>query len=106
MHSVVKIEDVNGQPQVFQDLPSPLRIGDPLRLHFRTERQTGGRREVLEVDGIFRVTSVGLDASRIPLRQLLSVQTATGKPPTWRSVKGRPEVSRKLPPAVFPKTVI
>lgn len=106
MHSVVKLEDVNGQPQIFQELPGPLRIGDPLRLRFRTERQTTGRREVLEVDHLFRVTSIGLDASRTPQRQLLSVASVGGKPPTWRSVKARPAVTRALPPAVSPRTPI
>lgn len=109
MLTVVKLGDVNGEPKVKLDLPGPLRVGDPINLPaFTVERTTPeGRRELLEVDSrIFRVTAVGLDASSWPQRQLLSVETAMGQPPTWRSVKKRQTARRRLPPAVFPRTPV
>lgn len=106
MYTIVKIEDINGEPRVIQDLPGSLRLGDPLRLRFRLVRTSHGRYEVLEVDHVFRVTASALDASRTPHRQLLSLESASGRPPVWKSVKRPSEPSRKLPPAVFPKTPI
>lgn len=105
MLTVVKLADVNGEPKVKLDLPGPLRVGDPLGLRFKVERQSNGRREVLEVDGQFRVEAVGFDNASIPAKQLLSVASAT-KPPVWRSVKSRKTASRRLSPAVSPRTPI
>ena len=105
MLSIVKLADVNGEPKFKADLPGPLRNGDPVVLHCLLTRQTGGRSEVLEVDGLFRVDTVGFDGSCVPHRQLLSLVPST-KAPTWRSVKKRiPEV-RQLGPTRFPRTSI
>jgi len=106
MLSIVKLSDVNGEPKVKLDLPGPLRIGDPLALRFVIERRTGGRSEILEVDDKFRVSAVGFDASSVPQKQLLSVESAGASPPTWKSVKKRPEVRRRLGPTRFPKTEV
>lgn len=107
MLSIVKLSDVRGEPAAKLDLPGPLRIGDPLGLKFRIERQNGGRTEVLVVDHHFRVREVGFDtATEGPHRQLLSVETAYGRPPTWQSVKSRSERPRRLSPAVSPRTPI
>src|SRR5262245_63102298 len=96
-NTLIKLEDVNGQPTVMVgDLPR-LRVGDPIGLRFRIARDTGGRHEVLEVSGQFRVNAVGLDASTFPLRQLATVD-AIGKPPTWRSVKHPAPVRGPLAP--------
>ena len=105
MLSVVKLLDVTGQPTVKLDLPGLLRIGDPLGLCFRIERQNGGRTEELRVDGQFRVAAVGVDASSGAARQLLSVEAAGGVP-TWRSIKKRAQKPRRLPPATFPRTPV
>lgn len=105
MLSIVKLADVNGEPVFKADLPGPLRNGDPLVLRCVLSRQTGGRSEVLEVDGMFRVDTVGFDTSTVPHRQLLSLVPST-KVPTWRSVKKRPAESRRLGPTVFPRTSI
>lgn len=105
MLTIVKLSDVNGGPKVMLDLPGPLRNGDPVALRFSLERQTGGRSEILEVNGRFLVTAVGFDASSSPPKQLLSVDTA-GKAPTWRSVKKRALEPRRLGPARFPRTSI
>jgi len=105
MLSILKLEDVNGEPKVKLDLPSPLRIGDVVGLRFRIERSNGGRTEVLEVNGKFRITAIGFDTTRTPTKQLLSV-SSTGGSPTWRAVKKRALVSRRLAPAVLPKTSI
>ncbi len=103
--SIVKLSDVRGEPAAKLDLPGPLRIGDPLGLKFRIERSRSGRTEELIVDGQFRVTAVGID-NAAGQRQLLSVETAFGKPPVWRSVKNHSEPPRRLSPARSPRTPI
>lgn len=105
MLSIVKLADVNGEPKFKMDIPGPLRNGDPVVIRCVLSRQTGGRSEVLEVDGMFRVDTVGFDTSQVPHRQLLSMVPST-KVPTWRSVKRRPVLARELGPAVFPRTSI
>lgn len=95
MLSVVQLSDVTGQPKAKLDLPGPLRLGDPLALRFRLDRDHGGRHEVLEVDHRFRVGAVGVDASGYPQRQLLALDSVD-KAPTWRAVKKPPSVSRRL----------
>lgn len=104
MLTLVRFSDVNGTPLVKLDLPS-LRIGDPVGLSCVVRRRTGGRDEVLTVKGQFRVTTLGIDASTGPQKQLLNVETI-GKPPTWQSVQKRSQTSRRLGPAVHPKTPI
>lgn len=107
MLSIVKLGEVNGEPKVKLSLPGPLRVGDPLGLKFRIERENNGRSEVLEVDGQFRVEAVGIDNATVPAKQLLSVAVAPGvKVPVWRSVKRRRHGSRRLSPAVSPRTPI
>lgn len=110
MLTILKLEDVAGEPKIKLDLPS-LRVGDPVSLPaFRLERLTSeGRREVLEVtskSSRFRVTAVGLDASSAPPRQLLSVESVQGHLPSWRAVKKAPEARRRLSPAIFPGTPV
>ncbi len=105
MLSVVKLADVKSQPTAKLDLPGGRRIGDPIRLHFRIERQNGGRTEELRVNGLFRVTAAGTDSADGPARQLLSVE-AVDRPPTWVSVKNRDQLPPRLSPAVFPRTPI
>jgi hypothetical protein len=101
----VKLDDVNGKPMaLLSDVPTPLRIGDPLGLRFRTTRHNAGRLEVLEVDGQFRVTAVGFDLGVAPRRQLLTVE-AVGKPPTWVSVR-KPAQRGSLAPAISPRTPV
>ncbi len=104
MMSVLKLDGVKGQPVVKIDLPR-LKVGDPIGLKFRIERQNGGRTEELRVDSQFRVVAVGYDASDGPTRQLLSVESA-GRSPTWVSIKNRREGARRLPPARFPGTSV
>lgn len=111
MLTIVKLEDIAGEPKIKLDLPGPLRVGDPISLpRFCVERTTAeGRREVLEVDHRhcrFRVTAVGLDASSGPTRQLLTVQSVQSPPPTWKAVKKRPEGRRRLAPTVYPRTPV
>jgi hypothetical protein len=103
--SIVKLADVNGEPRFKTDLPGPLRNGDPVVLRCVLSRQTGGRSEILEVDGMFRVDTVGFDTSTVPHRQLLSLVPST-RVPTWRSVKKRSSEARRLGPSVFPRTKI
>jgi hypothetical protein len=101
----VKLDDVNGQPMaLLSDVPTSLRIGDPLGLRFRLTRHSNARHEVLEVSGQFRVTAVGVDASVAPRRQLLTVESV-GKPPTWVSIKKPPQRAR-LAPAIHPRTPV
>lgn len=103
--TIVRLDDVNGMPRAkLSGIPVPLKIGDPLGLKFRLTRQTGGRHEVLLVNGQFRVTAIGFDASTLPRRQLLTVESL-GNPPTWQSVRKTPE-RRLLAPAVAPPTPV
>jgi hypothetical protein len=104
MLSIIKLDDVKGQPAVKLELPQ-LKVGDPIALRFRLERQNSGRTEELSVVGRFRVTAVGYDAIDGPRMQLLSVESA-GRVPTWVSIKSRKEKPRRLPPARFPGTPI
>jgi hypothetical protein len=108
MLSVVQLMDVNGQPKAKLDLPGPLRLGDPVALKFRLERNHGGRHEVCDVAHRFRVAAVGIDASTAPQRQLLALDSV-GKAPTWRAVKKPLSVSRKLgkaPTRTGPRTPV
>ena len=105
MLSVVKLADVKSQPTAKLELPGNRRIGDTIRLHFRIERPNNGRTEELRVNGLYRVTAVGLDSAHGPVRQLLSVE-AVDTPPTWRSVKNPAQQPSRLPPAVFPRTPV
>ena len=95
MLTVAKLLDVTGQPMVKVDLPSPLRKGDPLRLRCRLEREADGRLQHLVVDHLFLVESVGFEGKR-----QLTALSATGKAPTWVSVKRPPK--RFLGPAKHP----
>jgi hypothetical protein len=103
--SIVKLSDVNGSPAVKLELVGPLRIGDLVALRFNLGRRTGGRSEILHIDGKFRVTAIGFDASSQPQKQLLSVDSV-GTAPTWRSVKKPVPVSRGLGPTRFPRTTL
>ena len=105
MLSLVKITDVPGSPAIKLELPR-LFVGDPVSLKFHLQRNNGGRTEILDVDTTFRIIAVGFDTITVPHRQLLSVETTQPKPPTWVAVKRPPEVTRRLPPACFPKTLI
>jgi hypothetical protein len=104
MLTTVRFLDVKGQPTVITDLP-PLKIGDPLGLHLRVERQNSGRTEELVVDGQYRIIATGIDASSGPSRQLLSVEAIRGVP-VWRSIKKRSPSPRRLAPARSPKTSV
>ncbi len=110
MLTVVKLEDIAGEPKLKLELP-PLRLGDPVSLPcFKLRRKTAeGRFEVLEVDGNhcrFRVTAVGTDASHVPHRQLLTVECAQGGVPTWKAIKKPAENRKRLSPAVSPRKAI
>lgn len=98
MLSVVQLSDVTSQPKLMMDLPQ-LKVGDPIQLSFRIERNNGGRLEELSVNGKFKVSTVGYERpNAAPLRQLLSVDTL-GQPPTWVSIKNRIQGGLRLKPA-------
>lgn len=103
--TLVELGDVAGLPKVKMTLPVPLRIGDRIHLAFQLRRTTGGRSEVLDVSGDFRVTSVSFDAAHGPPRQQLTVESA-GKAPTWRAVKRQAAPERRLGPTRFPRTMV
>lgn len=105
MLSVIKFSDVTGEPKIKTDLPGPLRIGDPVAMRFRIERENGGRLEQLDVNGRFRVTAVGFEGRYGAAKQLLSVESAD-KVPTWVSVKKRIQEPRRLGPARHPRQAI
>lgn len=103
--TIIELADVAGKPRVKMGLSSLFRIGDPLTLHFRLQRQNGTRTEALEVSGSFRVTAMSFDATSGMERQLLSV-TSAGVAPTWKSIKKVSPKVRQLPPTHFPRTVV
>jgi hypothetical protein len=92
--TLLKLDDVEDLAPVRISLPAPLHIGSRLKLRFPIQRRNGGRTEVLNVDGEFKVTSVLIDA-RGGAKQLISV-AAVGAAPTWKSIKN-PAI-RKLNP--------
>jgi hypothetical protein len=105
LSSIVTLSDVAGQPRVKMDLPSPLRLGDKIALHFRIKRSHNGRSEILDVDGEFRITALTFEAGSN--RQILAVEkTETGKVPSWRAVKKAPEFKRIVPPARSPRMLV
>ena len=79
-----------------------VKQGDKLKLSFVLSRQNNGRTEVLDVKGEYRVVSVLLLAEG---RQEVGIES-TGKAPSWRSVKRRVPLVRKLSPARFPATLV
>ena len=99
--SIVELSSVSGRPRAKLVLPVPLRQGDKLQLAFRLQRQNGGRLEVLEVRGEFRVTTVIQSVEH----QHLSVES-TGKEPAWKAVRRPALLERKVAPAVFPRTIV
>ncbi len=103
--TIVELGDVHGKPKVKLDLPSPMRIGDRVKLHFRLSRQNQGRTEVLDVSGDFAVRSVSFDASDGAARQHLVVESSTVAP-VWKAIKRTPNPQRKLGPAWLPPMVI
>lgn len=104
MLSVIELSDVNGRPKAKLELPQ-LKVGDPVALRFRLRRvNDSGRTEELAVDHRFRIEAVGYDAAVAPPRQLLTASVASGRSPTWRSVKRAP--GRRLGPAKHPRTSI
>jgi hypothetical protein len=104
--TILEISDVVNKPRVKMDLPSPMRLGDKLRLRFRLSRQNGGRYEILDVVGEFQVRSVSFDTSGGRVRQNLSVES-TGVAPSWKAVKKESvPPPRKLGPAKAPPTPI
>lgn len=103
--SVVVLSEVAGVPKVKMDLPSHLRLGDKLTLHFRVKRSNNGRSEILDVDGEFRIS--GLRYETGSNRQIIEVETGTaGKVPSWRAVKKTPEFKRVIPPAKSPRMLV
>lgn len=105
MLTILKFNDVAGQPRVKLDLPHG-RLGDPLGLKLRLERENNGRTEVLSVNGRFRIAAVGLDENGA--KQLISVE-CIDPAPSWVAVKKRPllaAVARVLGPSRFPRTPI
>ena len=92
--TLLKLEDFDDLSPVRISLPAPLHIGTRLKLRFPIQRRNGGRTEVLNIDGEFKVTSVLIDA-RGDAKQLVSV-ASVGAAPTWKSIKN--PATRKLNP--------
>ena len=105
--TILEVSDVVGKPRVKMDLPSPMRIGDKIKLRFRLSRQNGGRYEILDVAGDFQVRSVSFDnSSGGGARQILSVESM-GVAPCWKAVKKDSlPPHRKMGPAKAPPTPI
>lgn len=98
--SLLVLADLDA-PKVKLALPL-VRQGDRLKLNFKLERVKNGRAEVLLVFGEFRVASVAVLEDQ---RQEVTVE-ATGKSPSWRAVKKKAPLARKVGPSRFPRTVV
>jgi len=103
MLTQLTLTDVTGKPSLKMDLPR-LRLSDRVILSFTLQRDNGGRVEQLDVEGEFRVSRAILDASSGIPHPVLELE-ATGKAPTWKSVKG-PKLCNQLAPAKNPRTPI
>jgi hypothetical protein len=99
--SIVELGDVADRPKAKLTLPVPLRLGERLHLAFILRRQKGGRSEILEVYGEYRVTAVGFTVDY----QHLIVE-AVGMAPSWRAIKREPTPGRKLGPTRHPRTAL
>lgn len=104
--TIVQLCDVAGQPSAMLTLPGLFRIGDRVKLGFKLRRQNGGRSEILDASGEWKVTAVGVDGSTPTPRQLISVESTAKTAPVWKAVKKTPLWTRTLPPARAPKTVL
>ena len=104
LSTIVTLTDVDGQPSVRTDLPGVL-LGQRVRFGFKLRRQNGGRMEILDATGEWRVTSAIVDATGPHPRQLVSVESAR-TPPPWKAIKKTPPWTRRLPPARSPRTVL
>ena len=102
--TIIEFLDVNGSPKVRKDLPCPLRIGDRIQMSFCLHRMNGGRFEMLEVKGDYRVASVRFEAIEGP-KQFLQVE-AVGKSAAWRAVKKNPVSPRSWAPCRHPPTTV
>ncbi len=102
--TILELTDVPDRPRVRKDLPGPLRIGDRIRLAFRLARMKGGRSELLEVKGDFKVITISFDATDLP-KQLLHVE-AVGKAPSWQAIKKTRIPRQRLAPACSPRTTV
>ena len=101
----IELTDVSDSPKAKMLLPATLRVGDKLQLDFKLSRQHGGRHEVLEVSGEYRVSKAFTDATEVPPRPCIQVES-TGKSPAWRAIKKPYSGVRKLPPARSPRTLV
>lgn len=105
MLTLVKLSDVKGEPKFLTDLPSPLRVGDLIAFRSKLERTQGGRFEVLEILGRFRIVAIGFDAGAPTMRQVISLE-GLGKAPSWRAVKKPNVPKRRLSPAKAPRKAV
>jgi hypothetical protein len=103
--TIVQLGDVAGQPSVRISLPTLVRIGDRVRLGFKLRRQNGGRTEILDASGDWRVVGVHVDASGPYAKQLITLESAKTAP-IWRAIKKTSGWERSLPPARAPRTVV
>lgn len=102
--TIAELSDVNGCPSFHVPLDGLVRVGERVGMKFRLTRRHGGRTEMLDVDGDFRVLTVRLALTAGGPRQMLTMEAASGKAPVWKSVKNPAPGRRVLPPARFPRT--
>lgn len=105
LSTIVELSDVAGKPRARVMLPGPLRIGDRVRLTFRLRRENGGRTEVLDATGDWRISAMTFDAAGPFPKQHLSVESVL-KTPTWKAIRKQSAWTRVLPPPRSPRTVL
>lgn len=103
MLTIVELSDVSGRPLVKLDLPL-LQVGAKIDLRFKLDRKNKGRTEILEVVGVYRIASVTTQLGR-SFTQYLAVESM-GAVPSWKAVKAKPPIVRRLGPTKGPRTPI
>jgi hypothetical protein len=99
--TILELDDIKDKPRAKFDLPAPLRLGDRLQLEFVLRRTNGGRHEILEIRGEYRITDICFHVGE----QHLKV-SSTGLAPSWRAVRKEPPPRRRLGPTRFPPTTV
>lgn len=83
---------VKWDPKVVMNSLKGVSVGDQVQLRFSLERIRSGRKNLLRVEGPYRVVNISLEGNGT--RRVVQVQ-AVNDPPVWASVKKDP---RKLAP--------
>lgn len=100
MKTILTLTDVKFEPKFRLDFQRVVP-GAFLSLDFRATKVTGGRTEIIDVKGIYRVTGLCFDVET----QHLKIESM-GLVPTWKAIKNKKGFKRVLKNPVYPRTPI